>query len=72
MWYWTRCYGNEKFSYEKCNGCGYICHHAFEAFRTLKATGEGKSPFKIKDETKLKWMCEKVGIDQNQDINKLQ
>ncbi|MDO4536277.1 MAG: anaerobic carbon-monoxide dehydrogenase catalytic subunit [Clostridium perfringens] len=52
-------------------GAGTYAHHAFEAFRTLKATGEGKSPFKIKDETKLKWMCEKVGIDTNQDINKL-
>lgn len=52
-------------------GAGTYAHHAFEAFRTLRATGEGKSPFKITDEAKLKWMCEKVGIDTNQDINKL-
>lgn len=52
-------------------GAATYGHHAFEAFRTLRATGEGKSPFKIKDEAKLKWMCEKVGIDANQDINKL-
>lgn len=52
-------------------GAATYAHHAFEAFRTLKATGEGKTPYKIKDENKLKWMCEKVGIDTNQDINKL-
>ncbi len=52
-------------------GAATYAHHAFEAFRTLRSTGEGKSPFNIKDEAKLKWMCEKVGIDTNQDINKL-
>ncbi|MDO5516174.1 MAG: anaerobic carbon-monoxide dehydrogenase catalytic subunit [Clostridium sp.] len=52
-------------------GAATYAHHAYEAFRTLKSTGEGKSPFKIKDEAKLKWMCEKVGIDTDQDINKL-
>jgi len=52
-------------------GAGTYSHHAYEAFRTLRATGEGKTPFTIKDENKLKWMCEKVGIDTNQDINKL-
>lgn len=52
-------------------GAATYAHHAYEAFRTLRATGEGKSSFKIKDEAKLKWMCEKVGIDANQDINKL-
>ncbi|CEJ73677.1 carbon-monoxide dehydrogenase [[Clostridium] sordellii] len=52
-------------------GAATYGHHAFEAFRTLRSTGEGKSPFKIKDESKLRWMCEKVGIDSNQDINKL-
>jgi carbon-monoxide dehydrogenase catalytic subunit len=50
-------------------GAGTYSHHAYEAFRTLKATGEGKTPFKITDVDKLKWMCEKVGIDTNQDIN---
>ncbi|CEK38151.1 anaerobic carbon-monoxide dehydrogenase catalytic subunit [Paraclostridium sordellii] len=52
-------------------GAATYGHHAFEAFRTLRSTGEGKSPFKIKDESKLRWMCEKVGIDSNQEINKL-
>ena len=52
-------------------GAGTYSHHAYEAFRTLKAIGEGKTTFKIKDENKLKWMCEKLGIDANQDINKM-
>ncbi len=52
-------------------GAATYGHHAYEAFRTLKSTGEGKSPYKIKDEAKLKWMCEKVGIDTNQEINQL-
>lgn len=50
-------------------GAGTYSHHAYEAFRTLKATAEGKTPFKIKDVEKLKWMCEKVGIDTSQDTN---
>ncbi|WP_055668735.1 anaerobic carbon-monoxide dehydrogenase catalytic subunit [Desnuesiella massiliensis] len=52
-------------------GAGTYSHHAYEAFRTLRATGEGKTPFTIKDVDKLKWMCEKVGIDTNQDTNKM-
>ncbi|WP_238885840.1 anaerobic carbon-monoxide dehydrogenase catalytic subunit [Clostridium sp. YIM B02551] len=52
-------------------GAGTYSHHAYEAFRTLKATGEGKTPFKIKDENKLKWMCEKLGVSTNQEINKM-
>lgn len=52
-------------------GAATYGHHAYEAFRTLKATGEGKTPFKIKDVDKLKWMCEKVGINTGQDTNKM-
>ncbi|NLK97855.1 MAG: anaerobic carbon-monoxide dehydrogenase catalytic subunit [Epulopiscium sp.] len=52
-------------------GAGTYSHHAYEAFRTLRATGEGKTPFKIKDVDKLKWMCEKVGIGVSQDVNKM-
>lgn len=52
-------------------GAGTYSHHAYEAFRTLKATAEGKTPFKITDVDKLKWMCEKVGIDTNQEVNDL-
>ncbi len=52
-------------------GAATYGHHAYEAFRTLRATGEGKTPFEIKDVDKLKWMCERVGIDTNQDTNQL-
>ena len=44
-------------------GAATYSHHDYQAFRTLKSTGEGKTPFKIKDENKLKWMCQKLGID---------
>ncbi|MGB4428777.1 MAG: hypothetical protein WBI48_03965, partial [Thermacetogeniaceae bacterium] len=44
-------------------GAATYSHHAYEAFRTLRATAEGKTPFTITDVDKLKWMCEKVGID---------
>ncbi|MFL0198613.1 anaerobic carbon-monoxide dehydrogenase catalytic subunit [Clostridium sp. WILCCON 0269] len=50
-------------------GAGTYSHHAYEAFRTLKATAEGKTPFKITDVDKLKWMCEKVGIGIKQEVN---
>lgn len=52
-------------------GAGTYSHHAYEAYRTLRATGEGKTPFSIKDPNKLKWMCQQVGIDTNQDQNKM-
>jgi carbon-monoxide dehydrogenase catalytic subunit len=52
-------------------GAATYGHHAYEAFRTLKATGEGKTTFKITDADKLKWMCEKTGINTSQDINKM-
>lgn len=52
-------------------GAGTYSHHAYEAFRTLRATGQGKTPFKITDVDKLKWMCGMVGIDNNQDTNQM-
>ncbi|MCS4465597.1 hypothetical protein JTS99_00935 [Clostridium botulinum] len=52
-------------------GAGTYSHHAYEAFRTLKATAEGKTPFTIKDVNKLKWMCENLGIDTNKDTNQM-
>lgn len=50
-------------------GAGTYSHHAYEAYRTLRQTAEGKTPFKIKDVGKLKFMCEKVGISTSQEIN---
>lgn len=52
-------------------GAATYGHHAYEAFRTLKVTGEGKTPFKITDTDKLKWFCETVGINVNQETNQL-
>lgn len=52
-------------------GAATYGHHAYEAFRTLKATAEGKTPFKITDVEKLKWMCEKTGINTSQDVNQM-
>lgn len=52
-------------------GAATYAHHAYEAFRTLKATGEGKTTFQIKDVDKLKMMCEKTGINTNQEVNQL-
>lgn len=52
-------------------GAGTYSHHAYEAFRTLKSIGEGTSPFKIRDENKLRWMCEKLGIDTQQELSQM-
>ncbi len=52
-------------------GAATYGHHAFEAFRTLKATGKGRTPFKVTDENKLRWMCEKVGINTDQETNQM-
>jgi len=52
-------------------GAATYAHHAFEAFRTLKATAEGKTPFQITDIEKLRFMSEKVGINTNQDIKQM-
>lgn len=52
-------------------GAGTYSHHAYEAYRTLRATGQGKTPFKITDVNKLKWMCETLGINANQDVNQM-
>ncbi len=48
-------------------GAATYSHHAYEAFRTLRETGNGRTPFGLADENKLRWMCEKVGISTGQD-----
>ncbi|WP_434510282.1 anaerobic carbon-monoxide dehydrogenase catalytic subunit [Desulfitobacterium sp. AusDCA] len=60
-----------KLLHQNIMGAGTYSHHAYEAYRTLKATAEGKTPFKIKDVNKLKWMCEKLEINTNQEANKM-
>lgn len=46
-------------------GTSTYTHHAYNAFRTLKSTAEGKTPFQITDVDKLYWMCDKLGIDKS-------
>ncbi len=50
-------------------GSATYTHHAYQAFRTLKSTAEGKTPFQIKDVDKLKFMCSKLGIDTNLSVS---
>lgn len=52
-------------------GAATYGHHAYEAFRTLRATGEGKTPFRLSDTNKLSYMCQMVGINTNQEPNQL-
>ncbi|WP_124066177.1 anaerobic carbon-monoxide dehydrogenase catalytic subunit [Clostridium sp. E02] len=52
-------------------GAATYAHHAYEAFRTLKETGKGNTAFQITDEVKLRWMCEKTGINTNQSIGQM-
>ncbi len=44
-------------------GTATYSHHAYEAFRTLKATAEGKTPYQITDTGKLQMMLERIGLD---------
>ncbi|HHY41519.1 MAG TPA: anaerobic carbon-monoxide dehydrogenase catalytic subunit [Thermoanaerobacterales bacterium] len=60
-----------KFLLQNAMGAATYAHHAYQAFKTLKATGQGKTPFVISDVNKLKWMCEKLGIKTNGDINNM-
>ncbi len=52
-------------------GASTYAYHANEVFKTLKATGEGKAPFKIKDEKKLKNLAENLGLDPSLPVNEL-
>ncbi|WP_265446189.1 anaerobic carbon-monoxide dehydrogenase catalytic subunit [Acetivibrio straminisolvens] len=52
-------------------GAGTYSHHAYEAYRTLRETGRGNTPFKITDVNKLKWLCQMVGIDTNKSENQM-
>ncbi|WP_347487844.1 anaerobic carbon-monoxide dehydrogenase catalytic subunit [Desulfoscipio sp. XC116] len=46
-------------------GTSTYTHHAYNAFRTLKSTAEGKTPYQITDTNKLYWMCDQLGIDKS-------
>jgi carbon-monoxide dehydrogenase catalytic subunit len=49
-------------------GAATYAHHAYEAFRTLRATGEGKTTFQITDTGKLRWLCQTLELDTGSDI----
>ncbi|NHM28348.1 hypothetical protein G7K71_15460 [Desulfofundulus sp. TPOSR] len=44
-------------------GTATYTHHAYEAFRTLKATAQGKTPFTITDKNKLYTFAGQVKVD---------
>jgi anaerobic carbon-monoxide dehydrogenase catalytic subunit len=44
-------------------------YHARNVARTLKAVGEGKADYAVRDETKLRYLAGKVGIDASLPIN---
>lgn len=50
-------------------GTTAYAYHANEAFKTLLLTAQGKTPFEIKDEVKLKSFAGAIGIDTNRDKN---
>ena len=52
-------------------GSSTYAYHANEVFKTLKATGEGKAPFEIKDAEKLKSVAQQVGLDASKPIKEL-
>lgn len=52
-------------------GAAAYSHHAYEAFRTLKATAEGNTPFVLRDTEKLRWICQMLGINLSQATGKL-
>lgn len=44
-------------------GASTYTHHAYEAFRTLKSTAEGKTPFTIKEPDKLMEFAKQLELD---------
>jgi carbon-monoxide dehydrogenase catalytic subunit len=52
-------------------GLSTYTYHAREVAKTLIATGEGKTSFKIMDEAKLKNFANKFGLDMNKPVNEL-
>ncbi len=52
-------------------GTAAYSYHANEAFKTLKATAKGKTPFQITDKDKLIHFATALGIDTNRDIKEV-
>lgn len=56
----------------KCaQGTAANVYHARNVARTLKAVGEGRSDYQIRDEAKLRSLAQKVGIDTKQPIKEV-
>jgi carbon-monoxide dehydrogenase catalytic subunit len=54
-----------------CHGLSAYCHQLEEAINTLRATAQGKTPYKIRAVEKLKDMASLFGLDKDKDINAL-
>lgn len=52
-------------------GSSTYTHHAYEAFRTLKSTAEGKTPFTIKEPDKLMDFAKKLELDTSGSLEKV-
>ncbi len=52
-------------------GTSAYTYHATTAAKTLKAVGEGKTIFEIKDEDKLRALAEKLGLDSDLPAQKI-
>ena len=52
-------------------GLSTYTYHAREVAKTLIATGEGKTPFRISDEAKLRGFSERLGLDASKPVGDL-
>jgi carbon-monoxide dehydrogenase catalytic subunit len=52
-----------------CHGLSAYCHQLEEAINTLKATAQGKTPYSIREEGKLREIAGLVGLDNSKDKN---
>jgi carbon-monoxide dehydrogenase catalytic subunit len=55
----------------ECHGLSAYCHQLEEAINTLKATAQGKTPYSIQEEGKLREIAGLVGLDSSKEKNAL-
>lgn len=55
----------------ECHGLSAYCHQLEEAIGTLKATAEGKTPYTIQEEGKLRDVAGLLGLDTTKETNAL-
>lgn len=53
------------------HGASAYSHHLEELAKTLKATAQGKTPYKIGDEQKLRYIAGVIGLDSSKPANEL-